>query len=546
VGASSFSVLSPTVISKYFSVKIQSMIAVAIQNNGSLYWGNPVLVNITNAIPPIIDCEEYQIIVRLEKIISGNQTSLISLGSFWPDSNNEVEIDFSSHIRSAGSYKLSIGETYYPGLGDDLGSLVSYFIPELETIFEITNETIVETDHYSIPMGAVQLSGNPIQIIVQTSPELISGRSSFKRLLKITCAELFGSPFIEEIAPDSNLVSKFDISGLADQPVNYEFNFPAVGVIADHRALEFNVSIDTGETWLDADGIRQEHWNNLPAAENSIRILKGKLRSYELALLNEVGKNFNSEYINKGKFLTHLPDVQKVAPSQIMKLWFLSKYSQTHQATIWCKVYYNPYGYQMDYNSPVGVVYQYLTKDIVLYPVSGLLEFNVDPEFMGFRNFVSQSALILAYKFWLEDSQGIISEEKTFIVDYTYYETSFTFLYVNPLSGIDCIRLTGQHTQNLNASAETVFIPVPVGSGTKTASLKTVSVTGQQAWEINTGQKTRLEMLALRDFLESKDCWMVDPDQPSRLIPVLIEKDNFKLYDSLDDIQSLNLKILEA
>jgi hypothetical protein len=522
------------------------MIGVTIQNNGSLNWGNPVLLNITNAIPPIIDCEEYQVIVRLEKIINETQKILLSLDYFWPDSNNEIQVDFSTYIRSAGSYKLSVGETYYPGMGDDLGSLVSYFIPELETIFTITNGTIIETDHYSIPMGAVQLSGNPIQIIVPTAPELVEGKSSFKRLLKITCANLFGSPFIEEIAPDSNHVSKFDISGLVDQPVNYEFNFPAVGVISDHRSLEFNISIDTGETWLDADGIRQEHWNNLPAEENSIRVLKGKLRSYELALLNEIGKNFNSEYINKGKFLTHLPDVQMVAPSQIMKLWFLSKYSQTHQASVWCKVYYNPHGYQMDYKTPVGVVCQYLTQDIVLYPVSGLLEFNVDPEFMGFRNFVSQSALILAYKFWLEDAQGIISEEKTFIVDYTYYETSFTFLYVNPLSGIDCIRLTGQHTLNLNASAETVFIPVPVGSGTKTASMKTVSVTGQQSWEINTGHKTRSEMISLRDFLESKDCWMVDPDNSLRLIPVLIEKDNFKLYDSLEDIQSLNLKITEA
>jgi hypothetical protein len=311
-------------------------------------------------------------------------------------------------------------------------------------------------------------------------------------------------------------------------------------VITDHRALEFNVAIDTGEVWIDDNGDRQEHWNNLPPAENSIRVLKGKLRSYELALLNEVGKNFNFEYINKGKFLTHLPDRQKVSPMQIVKLWYLSRFPAYVEAEWHCNVT------QMTNYGPH--TFTKLKGDLMLNPNSGLLEFNVNPVFMGHQASFTAEYPIFWYSFWLtrKSDNSVISEIRTFEVDNDYYETSFTFLYVNPLSGIDCIRLTGEHTQNLNASSETVFIPVPVGSGTKTASLKTVSVTGQQSWEINTGHKTRSEMISLRDFLESKDCWMVDPDNASRLIPVLIEKDNFKLYDSLEDVQSLNLKILEA
>jgi hypothetical protein len=497
------------------------------------------LVNITDAIIPV-EGENYQILIRLEKIISQTKTSLVYFESLWPDTQNEIHIDLSPYIRSAGDYKLQIGESYDPVIGAELGNRESNFIPELEQNLLVTNATIVETDHYSIPLGAVQLSGNPIQILIPTEPELVEGKTSFKRLLKISCAELFGSPFIEEIAPDSSLVSKFDISGLVDQSVNYEFNFPAVGVISDHRALEFNVAIDTGEVWVDDNGDRQEHWNNLPAPENSIRVLKGKLRSHELALLNELGKNFNSEYINKGKFLTHLPDRQKVSPTQIVKLWYLSRFLNSVEAEWHCNVT------QMTNYGPH--TFSSLKGDIMLDPNSGLLEFNVNPVFMGHQGTVTEQYPIFSFSFWLtrKSDNSVISEVRTFEVDNSYYETSFTFLYVNPLSGIDCIRLTGEHTQSLNASAETVFIPVPVGSGTKTASLKTVSVTGQQSWEINTGHKTRSEMISLRDFLESKDCWMVDPDNSSRLIPVLIEKDNFKLYNSSDDIQSLNLKITEA
>ena len=52
------------------------MMIVSIPESDSLYWGNPVLVNITNITVPV-ECENFQVIVRLEKIITQNQTSLV-------------------------------------------------------------------------------------------------------------------------------------------------------------------------------------------------------------------------------------------------------------------------------------------------------------------------------------------------------------------------------------------------------------------------------------------------------------------------------------
>ena len=154
---------------------------VSIPEKDSLYWGNPVLVNISNVISPV-ETENFQVIVRLEKIINQIQTSLVYSEAMWPDNNNEIHIDLSHYIRSVGNYKLQFGESYDPIIGAELGNRESYFIPELEETLSIVNGTIVETDYYTIPMGAVQLSGNPIQIIVPTAPELILGKSSFKRL----------------------------------------------------------------------------------------------------------------------------------------------------------------------------------------------------------------------------------------------------------------------------------------------------------------------------------------------------------------------------
>jgi hypothetical protein len=39
---------------------------------------------------------------------------------------------------------------------------------------------------------------------------------------------------------------------------------------------------------------------------------------------------------------------------------------------------------------------------------------------------------------------------------------------------------------------------------------------------------------------------MVDPDNSERLIPVIIEAGDFKGVDSIEDVWSLEIKILEA
>jgi hypothetical protein len=87
---------------------------------------------------------------------------------------------------------------------------------------------------------------------------------------------------------------------------------------------------------------------------------------------------------------------------------------------------------------------------------------------------------------------------------------------------------------------------VPVLSGSKVASQTTISSSSQRTWELNTGPKSQSEILALRDFLTSKQCWMVDPVNDQKLIPVNIEPGDHKLYDCGEDIQNLDIKILEA
>ena len=261
---------------------------------------------------------------------------------------------------------------------------------------------------------------------------------------------------------------------------------------------------------------------------------KANLRPYELGILNDSDKSFASEYIEGGKFLTHLPNNQVVSPTQIVKLWYLSRWTNVHNAN-WI----------LSVKTDLKIARLYKPSGTcVLDPISGLLEFSFNPAFVGFD--LKPGETILSYTFWLYDSENEISERRTYIVDNAYYEKAFTFIYVNPLSGIDCIWLTGPYSEGLKTESEIAYRAVPVLAGSKVASQKTISSSSQRTWELNTGPKSQTEILAMRDFLSSKQCWMVDPQNCEKLIPVNIEPGDNKLFCSGEDIQNLDIKILEA
>ena len=383
---------------------------------------------------------------------------------------------------------------------------------------------------HTITGGLVHLSGNPIYITLAASAEKFNHRLALKvSRTTLLGVELPGSPSVEEIAP-KNLIAVFDISGLVDYPGQYKFDYPAIGVASPYDLMACRVTLDIGEVWTDTAGNRQLLWENI-SSNHQLRVMKGKLRQYELSVLNEASKSFASEYINGGKFLTHLPDFQKVGPHHIPRLWYLSRWTSNHAYTAHLRV-----------TTADGEEHAEITQDFVFWDITGLVDFAFQPWFWGFN----AAATIGKYEFWLTDSAGDISERRTYVVDNGYYEESFTLYYVNPFSGIDMIWLTGQHSAGIKIGSETAFRPVPAGSGTKVASLKTISSSSQRTWEINTGVKTRAEMDALRDFLESKECWLVDPVNENRLIPVVVENGDKTLYDSAEDIHHLTVKIQEA
>ena len=388
---------------------------------------------------------------------------------------------------------------------------------------------------YTITGGLTHLSGNPIQIVLTAS----ATRENHKLLIRVTCkntlgVELFGSPFPEEFIPGSDLTAKADISGLVNYPADYGFTFPIGGAVNPHDILVVKATFEVGESWTDSNGDYQEEYT--PAAE-TLTILKGKLRKHELAILNEAGKSFASEYIEGGKFLTHMPDYQKVSPTQICMLWYQGRWSEDH-------AFYINLSIKTDKGRTISK-----SEPHTYYRMTSLIELEFSRYHLNFWDDFQWGEKHLEYDFWLSDNAdgtGEVSEHRHYIIDYTYYEQSVNVYAVNPLSGTDMHWFTGHSEQGLNSESETAVRPVPVGAGTQKPSIITTSSSGKRTWQINVGYKElKAQMLALTDLIFSKDIWIVDTDT-NTLIPVKIEAGDFALYKSIEPLQEITLKFYEA
>lgn len=486
-------------------------------------WGSAVWLNVTEATNP----EGLALFKVVFRVIgaSGNllvETSLIP-GRDAPA--GECSLNIAPYLTAPEVVTVLWGYSYT----DLATNVVNYQWSIDERNISLVNETEVTMGGTTIPGGSVQLSGNPIEIGVTSSAGAVGDKTNYRIALKITCDALMGSPYVEEIAPDKDFKAVFDISGFVDQPMDYTFDYPVKGALGPYDARVFHVTIDSGEVYLDAEGERVVNWNG-DLQGHEIRVIKGMLRPYELGLLNDIGKSFYTEYIQGGKFLTHQPNFQKVAPNHVPRLWYLSRWEENH-----------PFQAHLKINTADKVAHLPVTQDFVFWDITGLVDFAFQPEFWG--RYYSN---VESYEFWLSDASGDISEHRTYLIDRKYYEKSFTLYYFNPLGGLDLLWLTGEHTEGMTTEAEVAYRPVPFGSGSKVGSLSTISARGQRTWEINTGTKTREQLLAMRDFLEAKYRWMVDPDNNDRVIPVVIEAGDYSLYDSMKINQDFEVKIMEA
>ncbi len=379
-------------------------------------------------------------------------------------------------------------------------------------------------------LGDVLLSGNPIWAEVAALKP--AGATNYKILLRTvsTDSALVGSPFIQEKAPDDDDMAYFNIQCFVDQPATYTFEYPQATKAIAHALLAFDITIEAGESYTDSNGDPQTVWSG---TTESHRILKGGLSHDKMH--DYLPYRFYDDFINDGggtKFLTWLPDYSKISLTQPLKLWYIYPYSTSKTLDIHYDVYYK--------ND--AIVNK--TETVTLDP-DKLYEFNLSPELWNVD--AQDNGHDIDYiTFDLIDSSDLgYSELRTFYLNTNYYEQNNYIFYKNSIGGVDCLWLTGKKTE-LHNSERTIATRTDNHSsyGNLNQPTKVVTtVSGHRGWNINTGYKSKAEIQHLRDFALSNQIWLADGEY---LVPVYLDDKEKVLYDIDRNLDSLDIKIIEA
>ncbi len=382
----------------------------------------------------------------------------------------------------------------------------------------------------TVPAGTFHLSGNPIRVLI-AGASAPAGAIDYKILLKVTSVDgvLTGGPFVDAIAPDGSGDAEFDVSGVVDQPMDKSFEWPLLGGLNPYGDQTIDINFTPGERYIDEDG---ELVENFGTASATHYVIKGGVSFKQLGVYYDESSSFYAEFVTGSKFLTRMPLRQTVHPYQPVKLWLLA--SGSGSTTMYCKGYY-------DDGTTYTKSYSYTLYVNILHELNGLAYHwdatNLKP--------VKNGAKLLYYEIW-GDGTG---EVRTFVVDHNYYEYCNFLFAANSLGGIDCIWLRGNFERGFSTEMVTAIKPWRYANTQKDRTRIISSRAGRRTWKINTGYKSKDEMIALTDILLSRQVWLLEDAgsyNGGTLYPVIIANSESVLTDSMRDLNNLEIELEEA
>jgi hypothetical protein len=150
---------------------------------------------------------------------------------------------------------------------------------------------------------------------------------------------------------------------------------------------------------------------------------------------------------------------------------------------------------------------------------------------------------IESFEVWIEDSVGEVSERRTFLVDNEWKENNNYLFVANGKSGVDVLWLSGAVETSIETNGTEGFKPMSSAQSSRVGTLLATSRTARKKWKINTGYKSSEEMVALVDVYLAYNLWLLIA---GKLRPVLLTNGEKLLSDSMEDIHSAELELLEA
>ena len=218
------------------------------------------------------------------------------------------------------------------------------------------------------------------------------------------------------------------------------------------------------------------------------KIMRGGLSRMMLAYLESISQQPADYFFSNKKFLSWIPNNIPVHPHQPIRLFFYNK--EGSPATLKSKVYFTDGTNQtITYNTNPAL----------------LLECSVGGMDLRLQN-IDINKVVDKYTVWVE-ATGWKSEEKTFIMDHSYYENNDLFFFRNSLGFFETFWSHGYRDESLRVEREESSRPY-ASPKFRRGTLFSTRGTSIKRYSSNTGFFPASVKAWVADFLNSPDVFL--------------------------------------
>jgi hypothetical protein len=325
------------------------------------------------------------------------------------------------------------------------------------------------------------------------------------------------------IDPNHNFgFAETDIAEIFQKSVNGHFTFPVADQLSVTHSLVEQFRIYCYEIFgvppLDNGGL----------FSGTLNYLQGKLSNFRQGQLNDLRKTFWNMLQETGMFLSFAPLVKTTDIYAPEKLYFLFAQTGNYKTRV------------IQYYSDDSVA----VNDIETYVAS---KFDVRELIVSYDKIRTNAPKkVIKYEVFIVDStNSVISEVRTFVLDYRYQKNARYFLFKNRIGVYELFRATGKATKKPKNEKEIVKIPLSNKFSQLDKEETQTNNTTTVTYTINTGYLTKEESDWIQELLDSEDVYWL---KMSRAYPVTVQSnsrtasidDDYNPYSEFDILHAIH------
>jgi hypothetical protein len=312
---------------------------------------------------------------------------------------------------------------------------------------------------------------------------------------------------------------KYDLSRLIYSDITGHFTFPEDGVrhvqdIIQKYYLQLSFIADN----LDAESL---------VLDKYFYVLPGKISQTKEKAFNTLDSSLYEDLISTKRFLTFAPIVKTTDIYAPEKLYFLFR---SAYATATLKI------------TERFVADNAETRDLAQFSAAAysLHEFSIG--FQTIKQADYGTKILSEYDIWIENGSGaLLSERRTFRMDYTYQRTARYFYFQNSFGMYELFRSTGDAIK-ANKVEKTFYDRVIHGKTDRDQTRKPIDIRQTYMMKVNSGfLEDPWNFYYASEFLGSGDVYWLKNDRPYAVQVEAIEVDVAKT--DLDNIHDFDFSI---